>query len=61
MEGRSEMVRRILSSRGIPISAGFPADAPAFAESGEEVLAAAALACGSEDDFLARIARAGDR
>ena len=60
-EGRSEMVRRILSSRGIPTSAGFPARAPAFAESRGEVLAAAALACDSEDDFLARIARAGDR
>ena len=61
VESRWEMVRRILLSRGIPVSAGFPGGAPALAESGEGAFVAAALACGSEHDFLAHVARAGNR
>ena len=57
-EGRREMVRQIRLSRGAPVSAGLPGSAPpALAESREEVLVAAALACGSERDFHAHVAR----
>ena len=55
-EARSKMVRQLLRSRGIPVSAEFPGRAPALAGSPEEVLVAAALACDSEPDFHARIA-----
>ena len=54
-EGRAKMVRRILSSRGLEVSAGFPADAPGFAESSEDEAVAAALACDDEEDFRQRI------
>ena len=54
-EGRAKMVRRILLSRGIEVSEGFPADAPGFAGSSEDETAIAALACDSEEDFRARI------
>ena len=57
-EGRAGMVRAMLSSRGIGVSESFPADVPGFAESPEAVVVAAALACGSERDFRARIVRA---
>ena len=56
-EGRAKMVRRILSSRGIEISAGFPADLPAFHGSSEEAVVAAALACEDERDFEVRLRR----
>ena len=58
VEGRAGMVRAMLSSRGIGVSESFPADVPGFAESPEDVVVAAALACGSERDFRARIVRA---
>ena len=54
-EGRARTVRQILLSRGLEVSAGFPADAPGFAESPEAEAVAAALTCDSERDFLARI------
>ena len=54
-EGRAGMVRAMLSSRGIEVSEDFPADVPGFSESPEAVVVAAALACGSERDFRARI------
>ena len=57
-EAQARMVRQILRSRGIGVSAGFPADAAAFAASSDEAIAAAALACSSERDFLARLDRA---
>ena len=60
VETRMEMVRQILLSRGIPVSTEFRGRAAAFAESGEEVLVAAAFACHSERDFYARIARTED-
>ena len=54
-EARAKMVRRILSSRGIEVSARFPADAPGFAESAEDEAVAIALACDNEADFRKRI------
>ena len=54
-EGRAKTIRQILRSRGIEVSAGFPADAPGFAESPEGEAVAAALACDSERDFHVRI------
>ena len=55
-EGRAEMVRQTLLSRGIEVSEGFPADMPAFAGLSEAAIVAAALACDSERDFNARVA-----
>ena len=54
-KARAGMVRRMLSSRGIEVSEGFPFDVPGFAESPEAVVVAAALACAGERDFHARI------
>ena len=56
-KGRAEMVRQMLSARGIEVSEGFPADVPGFAESPRAAVVAAALACESEQDFRARIPR----
>ena len=56
-EGRAKKIRRILSSRGLEVSAGFPVNAPGFAESQEDEAVAAALACDSERDFHTRIRR----
>ena len=52
---RAEMVRQVLLLRGIEVSAGFPADAPGFAESPDDEVVDAALACDSERDFHTRI------
>ena len=54
-QGRAGMVRRMLSLRGIEVSEGFPSGIPGFAELPEAVIVDAALACGSERDFHARI------
>ena len=51
------MARQILRLRGIGVSEGFPADLPAFQESSGEAVTAAAFACESEEDFLARLRR----
>ncbi len=51
-EARAKMVRQILLSRGIEVSAEFPADAAAFSAAAEDVLLAAALACADEADFI---------
>ena len=55
-EGRAEarygMVRRMLLTRGIEVSDGFPAGLPA--ECDDDSLVAAAMACDSEADFLNR-------
>ena len=56
-EGRAEMVRQMLLSRGIEVSEGFPADASVFAGLSEAAIVAAALACDSERDFNARLTR----
>ncbi len=53
---RAEMVRHILVSRGIEVSAGVLADA-AFAAAPGDVLIAAALACEDEAAFRAAISR----
>ena len=55
--GRAEMARQMLRSRGIEVSAGFPADLPAFHGSSEEAVVAAALACEDEGDFEVRLRR----
>lgn len=54
---RAGMVRRILLSRDIEVSDDFPADVPAFADSTEDAIVTAALACESEADFEARLRR----
>ena len=54
-EGRTNTVRELLRSRGIAVSEAFPANVPGFAELPGEVIAAATLACDSEEDFRARI------
>ena len=54
-EARARMAPQILCSRGLEVSEGFPAGAAAFAASSDESIAAAALACGSERDFLTRL------
>ena len=54
-EGRANTVRELLRSRGIAVSEAFPANMPGFAEAPEEAVAAATLACGSEEDFRVRI------
>ena len=54
-KGRAKMVRQILRSRGIEVSAGFPAGVPSFGEAPEDAVVAAALACRSEEDFQARL------
>ena len=55
--GRAKMVRQMLVSRGIAVSESFPADVPGFEESPPDAAVAAALACNSERDFLARLDR----
>ena len=55
-EGQAEMVREMLRSRSIAVSEAFPANVPGFAESSRAAVVAAALGCGSERDFHARIA-----
>ena len=60
-EGRAQMVRQILRSRGIAVSAGFSADAEAFAAASEEALLAAALGCADEADSLAALRRSRDQ
>ena len=59
-EARAQMVREILRSRGIEVSARFSAAAEAFAAASEEALLAAALGCADEADFLAALRRARD-
>ena len=54
-ESRAKTVRELLRLRGIAVSEAFPANVPGFAEAPEEAIAAAALACDSEEDFRARI------
>ena len=55
-QARMEMVRQLLVSRGIEVSAEFLADA-AFAAAPEHALIAAALACEDEATFRAAILR----
>ena len=57
-EARAAMVRQILRSRGIEVSAEFLAGAEAFAAASEDVLLSAAFACADQAEFLAALARA---
>ena len=58
-EARSGMVRRMLLSRGIEVSDGFPAGL--LAECTEDALVTTALSCESEADFLARLRQPSSR
>ena len=60
-EGRAQMVRQILRSRGIEVSARFSTDTEAFAAASEAALLAAALGCADEADFTAVLRRARDQ
>ena len=53
VEARLGMVRQMLRSRGVEVSDGFPAGV--LSECSEDTIVAAALACESESDFLARL------
>ena len=53
--GQARMVRRMLLSRNLEVSEGFPLNVPGFGESSEAAIVAAAFACDSEQDFHARI------
>ena len=53
--GPREDGARDAAAAGIAVSEAFPANVPGFAETSEEVAAAATLACDSEEDFRARI------
>ena len=55
------MVRQILHSRGIAVSARFSTAAAAFATASEEELLAAATGCADEADFIATLRRASDQ
>ena len=57
-EGRAEMVRQILLSRGIAVAEEFPADGAAFAAASEKLLLEAAFACADEQAFNDLLARA---
>ena len=54
-EGRTKTVHEMLRLRGIAVSEAFPVDVPGFAEALDEVVAAATLACDSEEDFRTRV------
>ena len=59
-EGRAQMVRQILQSRGVAVSARFSTAAEAVAAASEEALLAAALGCADEAEFLAAVRRSRD-
>ncbi|MDE0025642.1 MAG: Uma2 family endonuclease [Spirochaetaceae bacterium] len=56
-EARAQMVRQILQSRGIAVSARFSAATEAFVAASDEALLAAALSCADEAEFLAALRR----
>ena len=55
--GRTQMVRQILQSRGIAVSARFSAATEALAAASDEALLAAATGCADETEFLAALRR----
>jgi len=59
--GRTQMVRQILQSRGIAVSARFSAAAEAFAAASDEALLAAAIGCADETEFLDVLRRPRDQ
>ena len=60
-EARAQMVRQVLRSRGIEVSARFDTATEAFAAASEEALLAAALGCTDEADFQAALRRLPDQ
>ena len=56
-EGQARMVREMLLARGVELSEGFLADPATLAELPESAIAAAAMACDGERDFLLRLGR----
>ncbi len=56
-EARTQMVRQILRSRGIEVSATFDTAPEAFAAASEEALLTAALGCTNEADVGRRVSR----
>ncbi len=60
-EARTQMVRQILQSRGIAVSARFSAATAAFATASDEALLAAAIGCADETEFLAALRRPRDQ
>ena len=58
--GRAEMVREVLLSRGIKVSAGFPTDSSTLAELPVSTIVSAAMACDGEQDFLVRLVAMGE-
>ncbi len=60
-EARAQMVRQILRSRGIEVSARFDTATEAFAAASEEALLTATLGCTDEADFLAALRRLRDQ
>ena len=59
-DARTRMVRQILRSRGVAVSARFSAATEALAAAPEEALLAAALGCADEAEFLAALRRSRD-
>ena len=57
--GRTQMVRQILQSRGIAVSARFSAATEAFAAASDEALLKAATGCEDETEFLATLLAEG--
>ena len=60
-EARAQMVRQILRSRGIAVSARFDTATEALAAASENALLTAALGCTDEADFLAALRRSRDQ
>ena len=60
-EARAQMVRQILRSRGIAVSARFDTATEALAAASEKALLTAALGCTDEADFLAALRRSRDQ
>ena len=59
-DARARMVRQMLRSRGVAVSAKFSAAAEALAAVSEEAVLAAALGCADEAEFLAALRRSRD-
>ena len=57
LERRAAMVRAIMAERQLQVTANFPLEAPGFAEANVEDVAAAAMRCTNEADFVARLRR----
>ena len=58
LQRRAALVRRLLTSRGVKVTADFPLDQPGFADADVEALADIALDCTSQADFAALLEQA---